>query len=124
PVDVLHTPALWQASGAAQVTGAVVCVHDPAWQVLMPLHALPSSQLVPLPFAAYSHCPVDVLHTPALWQASGAAQLTGAVVCTHTPAWQVLTPLHRLAAPRLGPLPFAACSHCPLDVLHTPASWQ
>src|SRR5437870_629092 len=48
PVDGLQVPAWWHRSEAVQVTGGVVCVHVPLWQVLIPLHMLPSSQSKPL----------------------------------------------------------------------------
>lgn len=49
PVPESHIPLVWHASEGVQVTGGVVCVQLPPWQVLTPLHLLPSSQSVPRP---------------------------------------------------------------------------
>jgi hypothetical protein len=48
PVVGSQVPTLWHTSCAVQVTGGVVWVQVPLWQVLMPLHLLPSSQSVSL----------------------------------------------------------------------------
>src|SRR5437773_2458170 len=62
-------------------------VHAPAWQVSMRVQALPSLQAVPLTAGGFEQAPVAVSQTPATWQASSAAQVTG-VDPTQTPAWQ------------------------------------
>jgi hypothetical protein len=46
PVPVLHAPAVWQESGAVQVTW-LPAVQTPAWQVSVRSQALPSLQEVP-----------------------------------------------------------------------------
>src|SRR5437870_521756 len=89
----------------------------------------PSSQSAPLLFAGFEHVPVLVLQVPAVWQASEAGQVTGGVVCVHTPLWQVLIPLHmfpssqskplgsKASVGQLGPLPVqnSATSHWPVE---------
>src|SRR5881628_639179 len=124
PVLVLQVPAVWQASEAGQVTGGVVCVHTPLWPALIPLQMLPSSQAVPLLFAGFEHMPVLVLQVPAVWQASEAVQVTGGVVCVHTPLSQVLIPLHMFPSSQSAPLLFAGFEHMPVLVLQVPAVWQ
>jgi len=104
PVLALQVPASWHTSEAAQVTGGVVCVHVPLWQVLIPLHMLPSSQSAPLLFAGFEHTPVLGLQVPASWHTSEAVQVTGGVVCVHVPLWQVLIPLHMLPSSQSKPL--------------------
>src|SRR5881628_1327730 len=124
PVLVLQVPAVWQASEAVQVTGGVVCVHTPLWQVLIPLHMLPSSQSAPLLFAGFEHVPVLVLQVPAVWQASEPGQVTGGVASVPSPLWQVLIPLHMLRSSQSAPLLFAGFEHVPVLVLQVPAVWQ
>ena len=57
-MDELHVPAVWQESGAVQVTW-LPAVHVPAWQVSLRSHALPSLQEVPL--ATFEYCDVLTL---------------------------------------------------------------
>ena len=66
PVAGLQVPASWHWSGAVQSTGFVP-VHVPAWQVSLRVHALASSQAVPLGFAGLEQIPVAGLHVPASW---------------------------------------------------------
>jgi hypothetical protein len=122
PVDGLQTPASWQASSAVQVTGAAVWVHDPAWQVAIPLQKSPSSQDVSSGLAESLQTPVDGLQTPASWQASSAVQVTGDVVSVHDPAWQVATPLHQSPSSQDVSSGLAGSVQMPVDGLQTPAS--
>src|SRR5437870_2438104 len=80
----------------------------PAWQVSAPLHTLPSLHEVPFASAACWH-PASGSQVSAL---HGLLSLQSrAVPATHTPAWQVSTPLH--ASPSLHDVPFgsAVCRH-------------
>lgn len=65
PVDGLQTPATWQESLAAHVTGFDP-VQTPAWHVSVWVQALPSLQVVPFGRAVSTHVPVVPLHI-ALW---------------------------------------------------------
>jgi hypothetical protein len=56
----------WHWSLAVHVTG-LVPVQVPFWQLSVCVQALPSSQLVPSPFAGLLHWPVVMSHVPALW---------------------------------------------------------
>jgi hypothetical protein len=47
PVEVLHVPAVWQESGAVQVT-ELLAVQVPAWQVSFRSQAFPSLHGMPL----------------------------------------------------------------------------
>ena len=76
PVVELHVPAVWHWSLAVHVTGFDP-VHVPFWHESLCVHALPSLQLVPLVATGFEHAPVVVLHVPAVWHWSLAAQVTG-----------------------------------------------
>jgi hypothetical protein len=56
PVALLHTPTVWHASMAVQVTG-IPAVQTPIWQVSAPLQAFPSLQPIPLPIGVWVHVP-------------------------------------------------------------------
>jgi hypothetical protein len=101
PVLGAQVPTLWQRSRTVQLT-AVPAAHRPLLQVSMPLHLLPSSQLVPSACDGFEHVPVDGLQAPTVWQRSMALQVT-AVPAAHEPPWQVSMPLHLLPSSQLVP---------------------
>jgi hypothetical protein len=122
PVAGSQTPAAWQASPAAQTTGV------PGWQLPFMhaspvVHALPSLHAVPFGFVTLEHWPVVGSQTPASWQASPAAQTTGA------PGWQApfmhASPVvHALPSLHAVPFGLVAFEHWPVAGSQTPASWQ
>jgi hypothetical protein len=122
PVAGLQTPATWQASEAAQLTGEAP-VHTPAWQVSLWVQALPSLHAVPLGAAGVEHTPVAGLHTPATWQASAAEQVTEAPP-VQLPAWQLSPWVQALPSLHEAPLGAAGLLQAPVAGSQTPATWQ
>lgn len=84
PLDGLQTPATWQVSRAAQVTG-LLPVHAPPWHASLRVQALPSLQVVPSAAAGFEQAPLVGSHVPATWHASEAVQVTG-LDPVHVPA--------------------------------------
>jgi len=64
PLAGLHVPASWQPSSAVQVTVDAGEPQAPVWQVSPVVHALPSSQLVPLALGTGVQVRVTWSHTP------------------------------------------------------------
>jgi hypothetical protein len=94
PVAVRH------AGGLLQLTGAVVWVQVPPWQVETPLQKLPSSQLVPvetlMPVSVQTGTPVAQEMLPT-WQGLVGAQPSPPLQETQVPA------LHTMLLPQLVP---------------------
>jgi hypothetical protein len=76
PLEGSQVPAMWHGSSAPHTTG-LDPAHTPAWHESVCVQALPSLHVVPLGAAGFEQVPVDGLHTPATWQASVAAHVTG-----------------------------------------------
>src|SRR4051794_24633964 len=76
PLVGSQVPGSWHASLAAQATGFAP-EQTPAWQVSLWVQALLSLQAAPSGFDGLLQ-PVTGSHTPARWQVSSAAQVTGA----------------------------------------------
>ena len=122
PVDVLQVPAVWHWSSAVHVT-ATPLTHTPAWQVSFCVQALLSLQVVPSPLFWKAHTPVDVLHTPAMWHWSGAAQVTG-LAPVQTPDKQLSVCVHLFPSSQLAPSAFWEIGQAPVDLLHAPTVWH
>jgi hypothetical protein len=122
PVVVSHVPAVWHWS-AVHTTG-LPPIHIPASHVSGCVHALLSSQVVPLAFCTGGgQTPVAVLHAPAVWHWS-AVHTTG-LLPVHTPAWHVSGCVHALLSSQVVPLAFCAGGgQTPVAVLHAPAVWH
>src|SRR5436305_427623 len=73
--------------GAGGQTRGTPLLQTPAWQRSPVVHALPSVHDVPSGRGMLVHAPVCGSQTPAAWQASAAAQTTGAPL-VQTPASQ------------------------------------
>jgi hypothetical protein len=95
----------------------------PAWQVSDWLHALPSLHEAPLAFAGFEHTPVLVLHVPAVWHWSDAAQVTG-LAPAQVPAWHVSACVQALPSLHEVPSTFAGFEHAPVLVLQVPTEWH
>jgi hypothetical protein len=66
PVAGAQIPTSWHWSLAVQVTGFAP-THNPAWQVSVCVHAVPSAQVVPLALAGFEQIPVAGAHVPTSW---------------------------------------------------------
>jgi hypothetical protein len=119
PVALLHVPAVWHWSAAAQVTG-LAPVQVPAWHESVCVQALPSSHDAPSAFAGFEQTPVALLHVPAVWHWSAAAQVTG-LLPVQAPAWHVSVCVQELPSLHDAPSAFAGFEHTPVLVLHVPA---
>ncbi len=106
PVEVLHVPAAWHWSDAVQVTGFEP-VQVPPTQVSVCVHRLLSLQAVPSETVGLEHTPVEVLHVPATWHWSCAAQVTG-FEPVQVPPTQVSVCVHGLLSLQVVPSLFAA----------------
>jgi hypothetical protein len=122
PLAGSHVPALWQASIALQTT-VIGPVHTPDWQVLVAVQALLSEHGVPSAADGLEHAPVAGSHVPALWQASGVAQLIG-FAPEQMPFWHVSACVHALASLHAAPLPLGGFEHAPVAESHVPGSWH
>src|SRR5213594_3408702 len=122
PVAVSQVPATWHWSCAVQTTG-LEPVQVPLSQVSLSVHALPSVHAVPLGFAGFEHCPVDVSQVPATWHWSCAVQVI-AFDPVQVPLSQVSLSVHALPSVHTVPLGFAGFEHCPVDVSQVPATWH
>jgi len=80
---------------------AVPAVHDPLWQVSVPLHTLASAHEVPFSTGVFAQpvagLQLSVVHTLPSLQLS-------AVPAVHVPLWQVSVPLHTLPSVHGEPL--------------------
>src|SRR5581483_3754278 len=83
PVCGSHVPVSWQRSDATHVTGCVP-TQAPCWQTSCCVHALPSLQAEPSGFTGFEQTPVSGSQTPARWQSSIGAHVTG-LAPTHAP---------------------------------------
>jgi hypothetical protein len=98
PVPVLHVPAVWHWSSAAQATGFAP-VHLPAWQVSDRVQALPSLHAVPFAFGTGEQVPFAGLQVPTLQASSRELQLTAVPdLQAKSVKSQVSTPLQALAS--------------------------
>src|SRR5256885_1283029 len=122
PVGGLLVPKAWAWTDVAQTSG-LGAVPVPAWQVSVPVQALPSLQEAPLGFAGLEHVPVAGSQVPATWHWSVAAQTTG-FVPVHVPAWQVSVRVQALPSSQVAPSGFAGLEQRPVVGSHTPASWH
>jgi hypothetical protein len=95
----------------------------PAWHESVCVQALPSSHEEPLAFAGFVQTPVLVLHAPAVWHWSAAAQVTG-FAPVQVPAWQESDCVQALPSVHEEPSAFAGFEHTPVPVLHVPAEWH
>jgi hypothetical protein len=95
----------------------------PAWQVSLCVQALPSLHDAPSAFAGFEHTPVLVLHVPAVWHWSGAAQVTG-FAPVQAPAWQVSLCVQASPSVHDAPSAFAGFEHTPVPVSQVPAVWH
>src|SRR5439155_908786 len=85
---------------------AVPTVHDPFWQVSLPLQRFPSAQEVPLRAAV---CVQPKTGSQAsLVQGLPSSQLSG-VPPVHVPFWQVSAPLQRVPSGQEVPLAALVC---------------
>src|SRR5438552_7872148 len=100
-----------------------VPLHSPAWQVSVPVQALPSLQAVPSGVAGFEHAPVAGSQVPASWHWSAGAQVAG-FVPAHTPAWQVSVRVQALPSLQAAPSGFAGFEHAPVAGSQAPASWH
>ena len=114
PVAGSQTPTPWHASLAAHATAAPE--HRPPWHASPVVQASPSLHAVPSGLTETEHCPVDGLQTPASWQASAAAHVTG-FEPVHVPPWHVSACVH--AFPSLHAVPLGAAG-----LLQTPVAWS
>jgi hypothetical protein len=122
PVSESQRPATWHWSAAAQITGFEPA-QAPAWQVSDWLQASPSLQAEPSALAGFEHAPVLVLHVPAEWHWSAAAQVTG-LLPVQLPAWHESDCVQALPSVHEEPSAFAGFEHVPVLVSHVPAEWH
>src|SRR5438093_702119 len=87
------------------------------------VHALPSSQSVPLGLGGVEHTPESGLHVPASWHWSCAVHTTG-FAPEHTPPWHVSVCVHAFPSVHAVPFPLAGFEHAPVAGLQVPASWH
>jgi hypothetical protein len=121
PVEGAQVPALWQESGAEQVT-ALPPTQAPAWHVSVWVQAFPSLQVAPFVLAGFEHVPVAGLQVPTSWHWSCAVQVTGAPP-VQTPVWQVSVWVQALPSLQVAPLAFAGLLQ-PVVGLQVPAVWH
>ena len=122
PVIVLHVPATWHWSDAAQVTGFAP-VQVPAIHVSVCVHALLSLHVEPSGLFGLEHMPVIVLHVPATWHWSDATHVMG-FAPEHVPAWQLSVCVQALPSLQTVPAGLNGLEQTPVIVLHTPGSWH
>lgn len=125
PVAGSQTPASWQSSEAAQITG-LAPMHAPAWQVSSCEQALLSSHAAPSDWAGLEHVPVAGSHAPCAWQMAGCGQTTKPDP-VHTPAWHVSVCEHASPSLHAGPVrslqtPFTSAPAATEHASHGPAS--
>ena len=120
PVAGLHVPATWQESDATHVT-VLPAVHAPVLQVSLESQRSPSLQAVPSAAFGLEHWPVEALQVPAAWHWSDAVHVTG-FVPAHTPLSHESVWVQALASLQLVPSLAAGFEHCPVELLHVPAT--
>ena len=76
PVAASHVPTSWHWVLAVQVTG-LPPTHEPAWQLSVLVHSLPSLHEVPSGLAGFEQVPLAELQVPAWWHWSEAVHTTG-----------------------------------------------
>lgn len=84
------------------------------------MHALPSSQTVPLGAFGFEQSPVLGMHVPATWQASIAVQVMGVPV-TQVPERHVSPAVHLSLSSHGLPSSFAGLLHAPVAGSQVPA---
>ncbi len=120
PLDVLQTPARWQASGAAQTTGAPA--QAPALQASAVVQGLPSSQGSPLAFGSSPQVPVSASQTEFMQGVEGT-QTTG-LAPVQVPLTQLSVWVQRFASLQVVPSGAKGSEHCPVVLSQVPATWQ
>ena len=94
-------------------------MQTPLWQVSVGVHALASSQVVPLDFAGFEQTPVVELHVPTVWHWSLAVQTTG-FDPVHVPLWQVSVWVHPFPSLHDAPFDFVGFEQRPVAGAHVP----
>ena len=122
PLVGSHTPGPWQESVAGQDLGAPP-EQVPAWQVSPVVQELPSLQVVPLATTGLVQLPLVGSQTPAVWQASVAAQVFG-LPPTQAPAWQESTVVQGLLSLQAVPLETGGLVQLPVVASQIPAAWH
>jgi hypothetical protein len=96
-------------------------MQAPAWQALVIVHGLPSSQLVPSSLLGFEQEPVIGLHAPASWHWSSAAHAIDAPTW-QAPPWHVSFCVQRSPSVQGLPSALAGSEHTPVAGSQTPAS--
>jgi hypothetical protein len=107
---------------APHVTG-LDPTQEPELQVSVRVHALPSSQTVPLGAGGLEHVPDAGLQMPATWHWSEAVQATE-FEPTHAPAEHASVCVHALPSLQLVPSAAAGFEQAPLVGSQAPARWH
>ena len=122
PLVGSQTPAPWHELPAAQVFGTPPA-QTPAWQVSPVVQKLLSLQVVPLATTGLVQLPLVGSQTPAVWQASVAAQVFG-LPPTQAPAWQESTVVQGLLSLQAVPLETGGLVQLPVVASQIPAAWH
>jgi hypothetical protein len=122
PVDGSHVPAIWHKSLAVHVT-ALPAPQEPAWQVSLSVHLLPSSHAAPFGLSGCEQVPVLGSHVPTSWHWSRAVHVTG-LVPVQVPAWHVSVWLQALPSLQAVPSGLFGFEQLPVEGLHEPAAWH
>jgi hypothetical protein len=122
PVDMLHVPATWHWSDAVHVTGFEPA-HTPLAHTSVCVQALASVHVVPSVAAGLEHWPVDALQVPATWHWSEAAHAMG-FDPVHAPFSHASVCVQALPSLHVVPSAAGGFEHCPVEVLHVPATWH
>jgi hypothetical protein len=122
PVLGLHVPGLWHCDRAVQITGFPP-VHDPLLHVSLCVHALPSSQALPVILGGLEQMPVAGLHVPASWHCDSGVQVVG-VPAMQVPSVQASPVVQALPSLQAAPFGFSGFVHTPVEGLHVPGLWH
>src|SRR5438093_261412 len=117
-----QVPAVWHWLAAVHTTGFSP-TQAPAWQVSLCVHALASSQLLPLGLAGLLQAPVAGLQTPAVWHWSAAVHTTG-LAPTQMPAAQVSVCVQALPSSHGAPSSLAGLLPTPDAGFLAPTAWH
>ena len=119
PVAGTHVPPVWHAS-AVHVT-AVPPPQTPAVQVVVFVHAFPSSHVVPSVLFVGVGQPVAGTHVPAFLHGFVVVHVT-VVPLPHVPFWQVSPVVQALLSLHVDPFVLFGFEHTPVFASHTPAT--
>jgi len=119
PVAGTQVPPVWHAS-AVHVT-AVPPPQTPAVQVVVFVHAFPSSHVVPSVLFVGVGQPVAGTHVPAFLHGFVVVHVT-VVPLPHVPFWQVSPVVQALLSLHVDPFVLFGFEHTPVFASHTPAT--